>query len=386
MNHSKITKLFGLLILMGLVISACAPAAEAPAAEAPAAEEPAAEEPAAAEEKIIVGLSFSDFATERWPIEDELMTKLLEEKGYEVISQEAAHDVKLQNDQIDNMVTQGAKVIIVIAEDGDAAATAVASAAAAGVKVIAYDRLIKDTGISAYISFNNVAVGYNQADGVMKALDMDNWDTAANGPARIIMQGGSPTDNNAILVRQGQMQIVQPYIDAGSAEIVQDQWVDNWDPAKATALMENMLTAVGNDVDGVVASNDGTALGALTAMKAQGLAGTVPISGQDATADGCNSIVRGEQTVTVFKDTRLLSPLAVEIADQLIKGEDPGLEMFTLAELTLDDTLEGEVPCKFLEVVQVTKDNVYDVVVVSGFQAYDDVYRDIPEADRPAKP
>ena len=386
MNHSKITKLFGLLILMGLVISACAPAAEAPAAEAPAAEEPAAEEPAAAEEKIIVGLSFSDFATERWPIEDELMTKLLEEKGYEVISQEAAHDVKLQNDQIDNMVTQGAKVIIVIAEDGDAAATAVASAAAAGVKVIAYDRLIKDTGISAYISFNNVAVGYNQADGVMKALDMDNWDTAANGPARIIMQGGSPTDNNAILVRQGQMQIVQPYIDAGSAEIVQDQWVDNWDPAKATALMENMLTAVGNDVDGVVASNDGTALGALTAMKAQGLAGTVPISGQDATADGCNSIVRGEQTVTVFKDTRLLSPLAVEIADQLIKGEDPGLEMFTLAELTLDDTLEGEVPCKFLKVVQVTKDNVYDVVVVSGFQAYDDVYRDIPEADRPAKP
>ena len=387
MKRSKILKLFGLLILAGLILGACAPAA--PVEEEAMEEEVVVEEVAeeeVMEEKTIVGLSFSDFATERWPIEDELMTKLLEEKGYEVISQEAAHDVKLQNDQIDNMVTQGAKVIIVIAEDGAAAATAVASAAAAGVQVIAYDRLIKDTGIAAYISFNNVAVGYNQADGVMKALDMDNWDTAANGPAKIIMQGGSPTDNNAILVRQGQMQIVQPYIDAGSAEIVQDQWVDNWDPAKATALMENMLTAVGNDVDGVVASNDGTALGALTAMKAQGLAGVVPISGQDATADGCNSIVKGEQTVTVFKDTRLLTPLAVEIADQLIKGEDPGLEMFTLAELTLDDTLEGEVPCKFLEVVQVTKDNVYDVVVVSGFQTYEDVYRDIPEADLPPKP
>ena len=391
MKLSKITKVFGLLILAGLVISACAPAApaapaaEAPAAEAPAAEAPAAEAPAAAA-KTIIGLSFSDFATERWPLEDALMRKLLEEKGYEVISQEASHDVKLQNDQIDNMVTQGAKVIIVIAEDGAAAATAVASAAAAGVKVIAYDRLIKDTGIAAYISFNNVAVGYNQADGVMKALDMDNWDTAANGPARLIMQGGSPTDNNAILVRQGQMQIVQPYIDAGKAEIIQDQWVDNWDPAKATALMENMLTAVGNDVDGVVASNDGTALGALTAMKAQGLAGKVPISGQDATADGCNSIVKGEQTVSVFKDTRLLSPLAVELADKLVKGEDLGLDMYTLAELTLDDTLKGEVPCKFLAVVQVTKDNVFDVVVKSGFQTYEDVYRDIPEADRPAKP
>jgi D-xylose transport system substrate-binding protein len=368
MNRSKIFTLFSLLIFAGLILSACAPAA-APAAK-----------------KTIVGLSFSDFATERWKIEDTLMTKLLEEKGYEVISQEANHDVKLQNDQIDNMVSQGAKVLIIIAEDGAAAVTAVDAAAKAGVKVIAYDRLIKSTGIAAYISFNNVAVGYNQADGVMKALDIENWDVAANGPARIIKMGGSPTDNNAILVRQGQDQILDPYVAAGKVEIVADQWVNNWDAAEATKLMENMLASVGNDVDGVVASNDGTALGALTAMKAQGLAGKVPISGQDATADGCNSIVKGEFTVTVFKDTRLLSPLAVELADKILKGEDLGLEMYTLAELTLDDTLQGEVPCQFLPVVQVTKDNVYDVVVKSEFQAYDDVYRDIPEAERPAKP
>jgi len=386
MIRSKSFKLFGLLILAVMVVSACAPAAAAPAeAEAPAAEEPAAEEPAAAE-KTIVGLSFSDFATERWKNEEVLMRGLLEDLGYEVVSAEANHDVKLQNDQIDNMVTQGAKVIIVIAEDGDAAATAVAAAAKAGVKVIAYDRLIKSPEISAYISFDNVAVGYNEADGVVKALDIENWDVAANGPARIIKMGGSPTDNNAILVRQGQDQILDPLVEAGKVEIVADQWVDNWDAAKAVTLMENMLASVGNDVDGVVASNDGTALGALQAMKAQGLAGIVPISGQDATADGCNSIVKGEQTVTVFKDIRLLSPMAVELADKLAKGEDLGLEMYTLAELTLNDALEGEVPCNFLPVVQVTKDNVYDVVVVSGFQAYDDVYRDIPESERPAKP
>ncbi len=385
MIRSKSWKLFGLLMMAVMVVSACAPAAAAPAAEEPAAEAPAAEEPAA-EGKTIIGLSFSDFATERWKNEEELMRALLEEKGYEVISQEAAHDVKMQNDQIDNMVTQGAKVIIVIAEDGDAAVTAVDSAAKAGVKVIAYDRLIKSPNIAAYISFNNVAVGYNQADGVMKALDIENWDVAAKGPARVIKMGGSPTDNNAILVRQGQDQILDPYVEAGKVEIVADQWVENWDAAKAVTLMENMLASVGNDVDAVVASNDGTALGALQAMKAQGLAGVVPISGQDATADGCNSIVKGELTVTVFKDIRELSPLAVELADQLAKGETPDLEMYTLAELTLNDALTGEVPCKFLPVVQVTKDNVYEVVVVSGFQAYDDVYRDIPEADRPAKP
>jgi D-xylose transport system substrate-binding protein len=150
--------------------------------------------------------------------------------------------------------------------------------------------------------------------------------------------------------------------------------------------MENILTAQGNDIDAVVASNDGTALGALQAMKAQGLAGVVPISGQDATADGCNSIVKGELTVSILKDIRDLSPLAIDLIDKLIKGEDAGLEMYTLAELTNDDSYEGEVACNFLPVYQVNADNVYDLVVVSGFQSYDDVYRDIPEEDRPPRP
>jgi D-xylose transport system substrate-binding protein len=314
------------------------------------------------------------------------MTQLLEDKGYEVLSQEANHDVKMQNDQIDNMVAQGAKVIIVIAEDGDAAATAADKAAEAGVHVIAYDRLIKTTSIAAYVSFNNIEVGRQQALGVMPALDMDNWDVAANGPARIVKLGGSPTDNNAILFRQGQDLIVDPYVEAGTAEIVADQWVDNWDAANALALMENILTSIDNDVDGVVASNDGTALGALQALKAQGLAGVVPISGQDATADGCNSIVKGELTVSILKDIRNLSPLAVDLADALLKGADAGLEMYSMVELTNDETQVGEVPCKFLPVYQVNQDNVYDMVVVSGFQAYDDVYRDIPEGERPPEP
>jgi D-xylose transport system substrate-binding protein len=342
---------------------------------------------AATGEKIKVGLSFSDFATERWKNEEVLMRGLLEGLGYEVLSQEANHDVKLQNDQIDNMVSQGAKALIVIAEDGDAIVTSVDKAAQAGVIVLAYDRLIKTPNIAAYLSFNNVEVGRQEALGVMKALDMDNWDVAGKGQARIIMMGGSPTDNNAILVRQGQTEIVQPYVDAGKIEIVADQWVDNWDAANALKLMENMLTAAGNDVDGVVASNDGTALGALQAMKAQGLAGKVPISGQDATADGCNSIVKGEQTVSVYKDIRQLSPLAVDVIDKLLKGQAvEGLKDYTLAELTNDTSKTGNVPCLFLPVQQVTKDNVYELIVKSGFQSYDDVYRDIPEDQRPPKP
>jgi D-xylose transport system substrate-binding protein len=348
----------------------------------------AAAAPAAPAEKVKIGLSFSDFATERWKNEADLMTKLLNDKGYDVIVQEANHDVKLQNDQIDNMVTQGVKGLIVIAEDGDAAVTAVDKAADAGVVVIAYDRLIKTSKIAAYLSFNNVDVGRAEAEGVMTALGIPgSTEWTKDNPAKIVLSGGSPTDNNAILVRQGQMEIIQPYLDEGIIEIVADQWVDNWDAATAEKMMENILTAQQNKIDGVIASNDGTALGELQAMKAQGLAGVVPISGQDATADGCNSIVKGEQTVSVYKDIRLLSPMAVDMLDNLLNGKPvEGLKDYTLAELTNDDTKTGNVQALFLPVVQVTKDNVYDLIVVSGFQSYDDVYRDIPEDQRPPKP
>ena len=403
MKPNRVSMTLFTLVIVAAMLAACAPAAtatEAPAApaatQAPAAPAaPAATQAPATSGKIKIGLSFSDYATERWPIENGLMTAQLQKDGYEVISQEADHDVKLQSDQIDNMVAQGVKGLIIIAEDGDAAVTPVEKAVAAGVFVIAYDRLIKTDKISAYLSFDNVAVGTAEADGVMKALGLldasgkptnqTKW-TQAN-PAKVVLSGGSPTDNNAVLVRQGQMSVVQPFIDQGVVKVVADQWVDNWDPAKAEAMMENILTAQQNKIDAVVASNDGTALGELQAMKAQGLWGNVPISGQDATADGCNSIVLGGQTVTVFKDTRLLSPQAVKMMEALVSGQKPaGLQQYTMAQLTNDKTKTGNVMANFLPIVEVTKDNVYDVVVKSGFQTYDAVYRNVPAAQLPPKP
>ena len=329
---------------------------------------------------IKIGLSFSDFATERWPVEQALLTKLAYEKGAQVISQVANHDEKLQNDQIDNMVLQGVNALIIVAENGDSCATAAAAAHDAGVKVIAYDRLIKTPKIDAYISFDNVEVGRSQARGVLKIKNKGNF----------VLLGGSPTDNNAILFRNGQMEILKPLIDKGDIKVVADQWVENWEPANALKLMENILTAQNNKIDAVVASNDGTALGALQAMKAQGLAGKVPISGQDATAAGCKSIVEGELTVTVYKDVRKLSPLAIDLAIGMIKGDKSGpvadLKMYKLSELTLNDKLTGEAPCYFLPVVEVDKNNVYDEIIKSGFQSYDEVYRDIPASKRPPKP
>jgi D-xylose transport system substrate-binding protein len=326
---------------------------------------------------IKIGLSISDFETERWPVEQAIMTKLANEKGAQLISQVANHDPKLQNDQIDNMVLQGVDVIIIIAEDGAAAASAVNEAARDGIPCVAYDRLIKSDKLALYISFDNVEVGRTQARGIINLVEK----------GRFVLLGGSPTDNNAILFRKGQMEILQPLIDKGDIKTVADQWVENWSPANATKIMENILTAQANKIDAVVASNDGTALGALQAMKAQGLSGKVPISGQDATAAGCKSIVENELSMTVYKDVRLLSPMAIDMAIKLAKKEKiDGLKPFKLSELTLDDKLKGTVPCKFLKVVGVDKTNLYDEIIKSGFQKYDDVYKDVPAKKRPPRP
>lgn len=328
-------------------------------------------------DKIKIGLSFSDFTIERWPVEADLMTKLANEAGAEVISQVANHDAKLQNDQIENMILQGVDVIIIVAEDGASCATAVEQAAASGVPCIAYDRLIKTDKLAAYISFDNVEVGRQQAKGVLKARDK----------GKFVLLGGSAADNNAVLLRNGQEEVLKPYIEKGDIEVVADQWVENWDDATALKIMENILTAQNNKIDAVVASNDGTALGALQALKAQGLAGTVPISGQDATSAGCKSIVEGDLTMTVFKNLNLLAPMAIDMALKLAgKQNIADLVNYKLSDLMSDKNMKGEVPCKFLEVVQVNKENVYDVIVKGGFQKWEDVYKDVPTEKRPPKP
>jgi D-xylose transport system substrate-binding protein len=324
-----------------------------------------------------VGLSFAEFEVERWSREKDKMTELAKKAGAtDVVYQVANNDANLQNAQIENMVSQGVKAIIIVAVDGEACATAVDQAAKAGVACIAYDRLIKTNKLAAYITFDNVEVGRQEALGVL--------DVVKKGSFALL--GGSPTDNNAHLVRKGQMEVLQPLIDKGDIKIVGDQFVDGWSQEKALSIMENMLTANQNNIDAVVASNDSTGLGAVEALSAQGMAGKVPVSGQDATAAACKAIAEGKFTVTVFKDINLLTPMAVDIAVKLAKGQKLDLTKRALADLTGDKAMTGDIPCAFLPVTRVTAKNLYDVVIKSKFQPYDEVYKDIPESQRPAKP
>ncbi len=347
--------------------------------------------PAQAQDKILVGLSFSDFETPRWSQENDIMTAALEAKGYAVVSQQASHDPVTQNNQIANMVTQGAKAIIIVAQDAAAAATAVDDAAKEGVVVIAYDRLIASPNIAAYITFGLTKVGNGQADGVLKALGFDptnpgptdKWTT--DTPVNLVKLEGDPGDNNAKFFEAGQDETLKPFVDAGLVKVVARQNIANWDETNAVTAMENILTSQNNKVDAVIAANDNLGLGALQALTAQKL--SVPVSGQDATAPGCNSIAKGQLTVTILKDYRVMAPQAVDLIDEFLNGTtDPDLASYKLSDLTGNDTLTGEVMAKYLPVTEVTIDNLYQEVVVSGFQSYDEVYQDIADAQRPPRP
>jgi len=344
---------------------------------------------ARAQAKTVVGLSFSDFQTPRWPVENQLMTDALTKLGYSVVSQQANQDNKTQNDQIANMITQGAKVIIVVANDATAQATAADDAAKQGVKIIAYDRLIYSPNIGAYITFGLTKVGNGQADGVLKALGFDptnpgptaKW--TKDNPVQLVKLEGDPGDNNAQFFEAGQDETLKPFVDAGLVKVVARQSIQGWLLQNAVPAMENILTAQNNKVDAVIAANDNLGLGALQALTAQKL--SIPVSGQDATAAGCNSIAKGGLTVTIMKDTRILAAEAVKLADEFVQGKtDPDLQTFTLASQSGKADMKGNIVAKFLPVQEVTKDNLFDTVVKSGFQSYDDVYKDV--ANPPARP
>jgi len=282
--------------------------------------------PVRAQAKTVVGLSFSDFETPRWKQEDIIMQAELKKLGYDVVSQQANHDPKLQNDQIATMITQGAKALIIVAQDASAAATAVDDAKKSGVFVVAYDRLIATPGIAAYITFGLEKVGNGQADGVLKALGFDpakpgpTAKFTKDAPVQLVKLEGDPGDNNAKFFEAGQDETLKPFVDAGLIKIVARQNIQNWDQSNAVTAMENILTAANNKVDAVIAANDNLGLGALQALTAQKM--SVPISGQDATGPGCNSIAKGGLTVTILKDYRVMAPQAVALVDEFIQGQD----------------------------------------------------------------
>jgi D-xylose transport system substrate-binding protein len=258
----------------------------------------------------VVGVSWNNFQEERWARWDEPAIKAaLEAVGATYVSNDAKSSAETQASNVENLISQGAKVLIILAQDGTAIKPSVASAVAQGIPVIAYDRLIEDPQV-LYITFDNVEVGRMEARAVYGAQPKGNY----------VVIKGNKSDANADFLRGGYNDVIGGAVASGDIKIVGETYTDNWDPAKAQTEMEQFLTQNQNKVDAVLVENDGMAGGAVSALAGQGLAGKVPVSGQDGDAPALNRVALGLQTVDVWKDARLLGKSAGESAEQMCGG------------------------------------------------------------------
>jgi D-xylose transport system substrate-binding protein len=312
-----------------------------------------------------VGVILPDASTSpRWESNDRpLLAAAFEEAGIEADIQNADGDVSKFGTLCDGMINAGVQVLLIVNLDSESGSACLRKAQAAGVQTIDYDRLTLGGGASYYVSFDNVAVGRTMGEGLQQCLT-----EAGTEQANIVLINGDPTDNNAALFKQGYVEALQPKVDAGDYTIVGDQ-TGEWDATKAGTAFEQLYTQNGGDVDGVVSANDTMAGGIIARLKANGLNGQVPVTGQDASVEGLQAILAGDQCMTVYKAIKKEADAAAELAIALINGEDAS----SLADGSVTDTELGqEVPSVLEEPQAIFKDNVTDVID-DGFWTVEEV-------------
>ena len=328
--------------------------------------------PAFAQDKGYVGIAMPTKSSARWIDDGNNMVKQFEEAGYTTDLQYAEDDIPNQLAQIENMITKGVNVLVIAAIDGTTLTSALANASAADIKVVAYDRLIRDSGdVDYYATFDNFKVGVQQAETLVDGLKERFPDTK---PWNVELFGGSPDDNNAYFFYDGAMSVLQPMIDAGEIQIVSGQMgMDTvgtlrWDGSVAQARMDNLLSANYTDqqVHGVLSPYDGLSIGIISSLQGVGY-GTgdlkMPIvTGQDAEVPSIKAILRGDQYSSIFKDTRELARVTVGMVDALLAGGEPEIN-----DTETYDNGVKVVPSYLLEPVKVTQDNWEAVLIDSGY-------------------
>jgi D-xylose transport system substrate-binding protein len=310
------------------------------------------------EKTIKIGVSLPTQRDERWVRDAEKMKEVAKKEGVELLMQISDNDAAKQMSQCENLLAKGIDILILAPHDAVSAAAIVEDARAAKLKVITYDRLVLNTEVDLYISFDNTQVGRAMGEYLTKLVPKGNY----------VVLAGSPTDNNAKLYRQGAMEFIKPLADKGDIKIVMDQWIQDWQPTVAMNLVQNALTANNNKIDAVLAPNDNTAGGVIQALAQVGLAGKVPVTGQDAEVTAAQRIVQGTQSMTVYKDTRELATTAVNAAIKMVKGETPETNNKV-------NNNKMDVPSILLHAVVVDKDNIDKVLIDSGYLKKEDVYK-----------
>ncbi|MCO6049930.1 sugar ABC transporter substrate-binding protein [Mesorhizobium sp. RP14(2022)] len=334
---------------------------------------------AQAQDKGTIGIAMPTKSSLRWISDGNELKKALEEKGYKVDLQYAEDDIPNQLAQVENMVTQGEKALVVASIDGTTLSAVLQQAHDAGAKVIAYDRLIRDTAnVDYYVTFDNFKVGVLQAESLLKGLGYPE----KKGPFNIELFGGSPDDNNAFFFYDGAMSVLQPLIDKGDLVVKSGQTgMDKvgtlrWDGAVAQARMDNILSANysdGSRVDAVLAPYDGLSRGIISSLRGVGYGSADQpwpiISGQDAEVPSVKAIIAGEQYSTIFKDTRELAKITADLVDETLQGKEPS---------QINDTKSYNngvkvIPSVLLTPYEVDKSNYEKTVVESGYIKAEDL-------------
>ena len=314
----------------------------------------------AAQDETVVAVSWREFQEERWALRDKpAIQAVLEEAGAQYIETDAAGSAEKQIADIEQLINQGADVILILAVDPSAVGPAVNNSINNGVPVIGYDQLIEDPR-AFYITFDNVEVGRMQARAIQEVVP----------EGRYVFIKGNPADPNSDFLHGGQLEVLEEAMDAGKIVNVGEQYTDGWDPSVAQRNMEQILTDNDNNVDAVVASNDGTAGGVVAALASQGLAGEIPVSGQDADNAALNRVALGTQTVTVWKDARQLGAQAARVALQL--AENPDLNAVEGSTMFSDGPNGANMVSILLEPTPITKNNL-QLVVDAGWIGVDEL-------------
>ena len=303
-----------------------------------------------------IGLLLDSLENERWRHDRDLFVARVEELHAKVEVRDGAGDHAKQLDAARQLLEAGVKTLVVVPHDLDKAKEIVALAAERKVPVISYDRLIRGADVALYVSFDNVKVGRMQAEALLAAAPRGNY----------VLLGGSPTDNNAKLVRDGQLEVLKPAIDSGAVKVIAEPFVPNWDAALARQEMAAALKKT-RSIAAVLASNDAMATGATDALATAKLSGKVALSGQDADLAACQRIVAGTQTMTVYKPLKALARMAAGSAVTLARGE--AVDSLVKVNNGLKD-----VPARLLEPIAVDKSNIDATVISDGYQKKDAVY------------
>lgn len=322
-------------------------------------------------ENGVIGIAMPTQSSERWVNDGANMVSEFEERGYGTDLQYAEDVVQDQISQIENMITRGVDLLVIASIDGEALGDVIDTAADNDIPVIAYDRLIMGSeNVDYYATFDNFEVGVLQGQYIVDSLDLENED----GPFNLELFGGSPDDNNAYFFNEGAMSVLQPHIDDGTLEVRSGQTsmeqiaTPRWDGAVAQSRMDNLLSAnySGEEVDAVLSPFDGISLGVIESLRAVGYgSGSRPlpiVTGQDADLSSVRSIISGEQTQTVFKDTRALATQTVDMAEAILAGDEVPVN-----DTDTYDNGARVVPSFLLEPVSVDLDNYHEVLVESGY-------------------